>query len=162
MPDMNAIAYPLTIYYDAACPVCRDEIALLKRYDPTQKLATVDCSPTSYTPPGDAPPGVTRDAMMTLIHAQDAKGQWLVGAPVFAAAYAGCGFAEFAWLWGHPHLQGVWRIIYPFIARNRMAISRLGAGHALEWMMGKMHARAVKRALAASSVCAVNDSKNCS
>ncbi len=153
------ITYPLTIFYDASCPVCREEIALLQRYDENANLVLEDCSPPNYAPPSGAPAGVSREAMMTLIHGKDATGQWLIGAPVFAAAYAGCGFPEFAWLWGSPKLQPFWNIAYPFIARHRMKLSKLGAGHALGWLLEKMHQRAARRAVQASATCAT-DSKN--
>lgn len=155
MRCMVAFAYPLTIFYDASCPVCREEIGLLQRYDTEQRLAFEDCSPPNYTPPSDAPTHVTRAAMMSLIHARDAQGHWLVGAPVFAAAYAGCGFAEFAWAWGHPRLQKFWAVVYPLVARHRMLISRLGVGHALGFLMKKLSARAAQRAASASKSCAV-------
>jgi predicted DCC family thiol-disulfide oxidoreductase YuxK len=141
---MHHAALPLTIFYDASCPVCRDEIALLKQYDANDALQMEDCSPANYAPPADAPTGVTRDAMMSLIHARDANGAWLVGAPVFAAAYAACGFPLFEKLWGAKSLQPMWRVVYPLIANNRMLLSKLGASHALSWVLGKMYARSVR------------------
>lgn len=144
---MNSnIAFPLTIFYDGACPICQDEIALLKRYDTNANLRFEDCSSAHYAPPSDAPDGVTRDAMMSLIHGRDAQGQWLVGAPVFAGAYAGCGFPELAWLWGSPRLQPFWRVVYPWVARNRKLLSKLGASRALSWLLERLSARAIARA----------------
>jgi predicted DCC family thiol-disulfide oxidoreductase YuxK len=157
----TSTTYPLTLFYDGSCPVCREEVALLMKYDSLGNIALEDCSPAQYAPPLDAPTGVTREAMMTLIHGRDANGQWLVGAPVFAAAYAGCGFAEFAWLWGNPRLQGFWRVVYPWVARNRMFLSKIGTAHALSWVLEKLYARAAKRAVAASATCAVDGGNDC-
>jgi predicted DCC family thiol-disulfide oxidoreductase YuxK len=157
----TAYAYPLTIFYDASCPLCRQEIALLQRYDSQARLRLEDCSAANYTPPTSAPSSVTREAMMTRIHGLDANGQWLVGAPVFAAAYAGCGFAEFAWLWGNPRLQGFWAVVYPWIARNRKLLSKLGASTALTWVLEKLYARAAKRAEKSSAACAMGRSTDC-
>jgi hypothetical protein len=42
----------------------------------------------------------------------------------------------------------VWRVIYPWIANNRMLLSRLGAINAMTWALHKLHARAAKRAAA--------------
>ena len=149
----STIAFPLTVFFDGACPICQDEIALLKQYDTNANLRFEDCSSPHYTPPSDAPEGVTREAMMTLIHGRDAQGQWLVGAPVFAGAYAGCGFPELAWLWGSPRLQPLWRVVYPRVARNRKLLSKLGASHALSWVLSRLSARAIARARKATCAC---------
>lgn len=146
------VKYPLTIYFDGSCPLCTREVQLLTRFDDRKQLQLVDCSPSTFAPVD----GYPRDAMMALIHARDAAGQWLIGAPVFAAAYRASGFAAIAGLWGSPRLQPMWRVVYPWIARNRMWLSRLGAISALTWILHRLHARAAKRALAQSQACADN------
>jgi len=146
---MTAVQYPLTIYYDASCPLCTREVSILKRYDHAGQLALVDCSPAEFAAVDDH----TRSAMMQLIHARDAAGQWLIGAPVFAAAYRASGFASIASLWGSPRLQRFWGVVYPWIANNRMLLSRLGATGALTWVLHRLHARAAERALAQSRGC---------
>lgn len=146
---MNAVNYPLTIFFDGSCPLCTREIALLTQFDDQQQLRVVDCSATDFTPVE----GHAREAMMALIHARDAKGTWLIGAPVFAAAYSATGFASIASLWGSPRLQPMWRIVYPWIARNRMWLSKLGAMHGMTWLLHRLHARAAKKALLQSKAC---------
>ena len=149
MNTSTTVQYPMTIFYDASCPLCLREVSLLKRYDPTDQIRLTDCSPIDFAPVD----GYGRDAMMRLIHARDAAGQWLVGAPVFAAAYRAAGFASVASLWGSARLQPFWRVVYPWIAANRMVLSRLGATSALGWVLHRLHARAAKQALAASRGC---------
>ena len=160
---MNA-TLPLTIFYDASCPVCAHEVALLKKYDQRQAMAFVDCSPAAFHPPADAPASVTRAAMMSRIHARDAAGQWLVSEKVFAAAYDACGFALLAKLWGTPKLTRFWQRVYPWVADNRMLLSKLGVGAALGFALLLLAPRAAKnaakRAAAASQTCAVNET-NC-
>lgn len=146
---MNTVDYPLTIYYDASCPLCTREVTLLKRYDPADMLQLVDCSPEKFA----AVEGHTRAAMMQLIHARDAGGRWLIGAPVFAAAYRAAGFASIARLWGSARLQPLWAVVYPWIARNRMLLSRMGATNALTWVLHRLHQRAARKALAHSQLC---------
>lgn len=146
---MNTVQYPLTIYYDASCPLCTREVSILKRYDHADQLQLVDCSPGDFA----TVDGHTRSAMMRLIHARDAAGQWLIGAPVFAAAYRASGFASIASLWGSRRLQRFWGVVYPWIASNRMALSRLGVTAALTWVLHRLHARAAERALAQSRGC---------
>ena len=146
---MNAVHYPLTIFFDGSCPLCRREIALLTQFDDQQQLRVVDCSVTDFAPVE----GHRREAMMALIHARDATGTWLIGAPVFAAAYRATGFASIARLWGSKRLQPMWRVVYPWIARHRMWLSKLGAIDGMTWLLRRLHARAAKKALLLSQVC---------
>jgi predicted DCC family thiol-disulfide oxidoreductase YuxK len=140
-----SVQYPLTIFYDASCPLCRREIDLLAKFDTQHLLAMQDCSDPLY-PGAD---GHTRQAMMELIHARDATGQWLIGAPVFAAAYQATGFASIARLWGNARLQPMWAVVYPWIARNRNTLSRLGVVSVFTWTLNRLHARAAKRSVEA-------------
>jgi predicted DCC family thiol-disulfide oxidoreductase YuxK len=140
------VTYPLTIFFDASCPVCAHEVALLQRYDVNKSLAFIDCSPAQYAPPAGAPEGVTRAAMMARIHGQDASGQWLVAEKVFAAAYEVCGFGLLARMWGHPRLERFWQAVYPWIADNRMLLSKLGMGAALAAFMKLLAPFATKNA----------------
>lgn len=147
---INTVQYPLTIFFDGSCPLCTREIALLTQFDDQQQLRVIDCSAVDFAPIE----GHAREAMMTLIHARDAAGAWLIGAPVFAAAYRATGFASIASLWGNKHLQPMWRVVYPWIARNRMILSRLGMMNGMTWVLHRLHARAAKKALAKSRACA--------
>ena len=149
MNTATTVHYPMTIFYDASCPLCLREVTLLKRYDEADQIHLIDCSPADFA----TLEGYGREAMMRLIHSRDAAGQWLVGAPVFAAAYRAAGFAAVANFWGSARLQPFWRVVYPWIAANRMLLSKLGATSALGWVLHRLHARAAKKALAASKKC---------
>jgi predicted DCC family thiol-disulfide oxidoreductase YuxK len=146
---MRPIAYPITIYYDASCPICEREIRLLKEFDRENKIELVDCSPLSYA--GEAE--FSRESMMRLIHAKTDDGQWLIGAPVFAAAYAASGIPSMAKLWGASGLQPFWRFAYPRIANNRQLISQLGLTHLFDRFVRWLHAREAKRALRRAQAC---------
>lgn len=147
---MITVQYPLTIFFDGSCPLCNREIALLTQFDDHQQLRVVDCSATDFAPVE----GHARETLMALIHARDAAGAWLIGAPVFAAAYRATGFASIASVWGSPRLQPMWRVVYPWIARNRMWLSKLGAIDVMTWLLHRLHARGAKKALAQSRACA--------
>ena len=146
---MNTVQYPLTIFFDGSCPLCMREIALLTQFDDQQQLRVVDCSAPDFAPVE----GHAREAMMALIHARDATGTWLIGAPVFAAAYRATGFASIANVWGSKRLQPMWRVVYPWIARNRMWLSKLGAIDGMTWVLHRLHARAAKKTLLLSQAC---------
>ena len=117
----------MIIFYDASCPLCGREVSILKRYDANDQIHLIDCSPDDFA----AVEGYGREAMMRLIHPRDAAGQWLVDAPVFAAAYRAAGFASVASLWGSARLQPFWRVVYPWVTDNRVLLSKLGATSAL-------------------------------
>src|SRR5258706_13447086 len=121
--------FPLTIYYDASCPLCADEMRALKIADADGRLVLVDCSAPEFDDTSIAGYGITRNSMMQLIHARDADGRWLRGIDVFEAAYGAAGFAALARLWGDSRLRPWWDKLYPWVARNRYALSRLGLPH---------------------------------
>jgi predicted DCC family thiol-disulfide oxidoreductase YuxK len=146
---LQPVGYPITIYYDASCPICEREIRLLKEFDRDNKIKLIDCSPLSYE--GEA--GFSRESMMKLIHAKASDGQWLIGAPVFAAAYAVSGIPSMANMWGARSLQPLWRIVYPWIANNRQLLSKMGFTHGFDRFVRWLHAREAKRALARSQAC---------
>ncbi len=144
------IAYPLRIYYDASCPLCRIEMNTLKQYDIKQRLQLVDCSPSAFSDAFAQEAGYARRAMMSLIHARDANGKWLIGVPVFEAAYGATGIIGMEKMWGNPLLRPLWDRIYPWVANNRMFLSKLGVTKLFGWMVK----RAAENAAAKSQACA--------
>ena len=118
---MNII-YPLTIYYDASCPLCATEMHTIKETDFDNKLILVDCSSDEFSEPAFCP--TDKVTMMERIHAQDATGAWIKGVDVFAAAYNAAGFKQLGSVWGSATLKPLLSRIYPFIADNRQWLSR--------------------------------------
>lgn len=112
---MNQI-YPLTLYYDGACKLCRAEMHNLGLRDVNRQLRFVDIAVA------DAalyPAGVDRTALMTLIHAQCADGRVVRGVEVFRLAYSAAGLPWVARLTRLPAVGALCEAIYPVIARNR-------------------------------------------
>jgi len=118
-------AYPITVYYDASCALCRSEIESLKSRDTGDRLRLVDCSAADFV----VPEGATRDALMSRIHARDADGAWLRGVDVFAAVYEAAAFPRLARLYRAPALRPLFDRMYPWIADHRRALSALGVPH---------------------------------
>ena len=125
MPDAT-LAYPLTVYYDASCPLCRAEMETLKARDCDDRLRLVDCSAAAFDARATAAQGVTRTMMMERIHARDVAGRWLVGLDVFAAVYGAAGLHGLARIYGSRRLRPLLDCAYPWIAAHRYALSRLG------------------------------------
>ena len=116
------IIYPLTIYYDASCPLCATEMHTIKETDFENKLILVDCSSDEFSEPAFCP--TDKVTMMERIHAQDATGAWIKGVDVFAVAYNAAGFKQLGSVWGSATLKPLLSRIYPFIADNRQWLSR--------------------------------------
>jgi len=115
----SAIPFPLTVYYDASCPLCASEMHALAARDRQARLALVDCAGEDFDDRPFAADGVTRAAMLREIHARAADGRWLKGVDVFAAVYRVAGFPHLARLFASARLRPLWTRLYPWIARNR-------------------------------------------
>jgi predicted DCC family thiol-disulfide oxidoreductase YuxK len=111
--------YPITIFYDSSCPLCKQEMSKLKEHDQDGKLILVDCSAPGFVAPAGAP---ATETMMQLLHVLTADGVWVVGVPAFRLAYAGVGFGFVVnWL-DRPRVMRMLNWLYPLIARNRNLI----------------------------------------
>lgn len=69
----------VTVWYDGACPLCRREIALMRRLDRAQRIHFVDLT-------GDGTCPVDRAAALARLHAREGD-QLLSGAAAFAAMW---------------------------------------------------------------------------
>lgn len=70
----------LTVWHDGACPLCRREIALMRRLDRRGAIDFVDATD------GDASCPIDRGALLARFHARE-DGQMLSGAAAFAAMW---------------------------------------------------------------------------
>jgi predicted DCC family thiol-disulfide oxidoreductase YuxK len=126
MNTTTKFCVPLTVYYDKSCPMCATEMHVIEGLDWRGRLKLVDCSAPGFEDGAAAREGVTREAMMTRLHARDPEGRWLKGLDAFEAVYASAGLEATARFWGDRRLRPVLDRIYPIMARHRQALSRLG------------------------------------
>lgn len=71
---------PLVVWYDGACPLCRREIALMRRLDRRGRINFVDVAE------GDAACPIDRAELLARFHALE-NGQLRSGAAAFAAMW---------------------------------------------------------------------------
>lgn len=128
---MNEPMPRLTLFYDGQCPLCRAEILWLQHRDRHGRLHCVDVTATGYDAGRS---GVACDAALANMHARRADGTWLVGAEVFAEAYACVDLPWLAWLFSRPALQPFWRGCYRGFARHRHRIAALFGPALLRWV----------------------------
>lgn len=122
------VRYPLTVFYDASCPMCAGEMLALKELDREARLELVDCSARDFDESVLAGLAITRADLMTRMHARDAHGRWLVALDAIEAAYRAAGQERAAQVWGSRRMRPLLGPLYLWVARRRQFLSRLGAG----------------------------------
>jgi predicted DCC family thiol-disulfide oxidoreductase YuxK len=128
-------AYPLTLYVDDACPLCHAEMAGLAARDREHRLRMLDCSASGFRDADTAAAGLSQAALLHRIHARDAQGRWLVGIPVFAAAYEVAGYPRFARLLRVRALRPLLDLGYALVVGNRRWLVKLGAARLVAWLL---------------------------
>jgi 3-demethoxyubiquinol 3-hydroxylase len=73
-------AFPLTVYYDGACPICSREIAMYRQQRGGESCAWVDASRCSASELG---PGLDPQRALARMHVRQADGRLVSGAAAF-------------------------------------------------------------------------------
>jgi predicted DCC family thiol-disulfide oxidoreductase YuxK len=120
---MNNI-YPLTLIYDAHCPVCALEMDHLRSRNGAGRLLFVDMSQPGFDA---APYGATWAQMDAEIHGLQADGTLVRGLAVLRLAYAAVGLGWVLRPTGLGPLRPVSDLAYRLFARYRRPISRAAA-----------------------------------
>jgi predicted DCC family thiol-disulfide oxidoreductase YuxK len=116
--------YPMTLLYDASCPVCSLEMDHLRARNDRGLLQFVDISAPDFDP---APYGASLEAMNAEIHALCADGRLLKGVQVLRLAYEAAGLGWLMRPVGFGPLRGISERAYRVFARHRRPISRAAA-----------------------------------
>ena len=112
---MDALRYPLTVYYDRSCPLCRDEMHFLAARGGPDRIRLVDASAPDF----ENDTGVAVEALMTRIHGRRADGALISGMGLLREVYAA---ADLGWILratGLPVLRPLFDRLYVFVADNR-------------------------------------------
>jgi len=113
--------YPLTVFFDGACPICACEIALMKRLDRRrQQLEFCDFSRPDYDAVsiGFAPSELGR-----VIHVRWADGSVLTGIDVFRAMWEAVGLGLLVKLSRLSIVEPLVLRAYAWFARNRLQLT---------------------------------------
>jgi predicted DCC family thiol-disulfide oxidoreductase YuxK len=116
--------YPLTLLYDADCPVCSLEMDHLRERNSRGLLRFVDISAPGF----DASAyGVSMRALDAEIHGVRPDGSMLRGVPVLRLAYEAAGLGWVLRPTGWAPLRPMFDAAYRVFARHRRPISRASA-----------------------------------
>ena len=117
-------AYPLTLLYDAACPVCSLEMDHLRGRDTAGRLAFVDIAAPGFDA---ATYGTSHAALDAEIHGVWADGAVIKGLATLRAAYAAVGLGWVLRPTAFTPVRPVFDLAYRLFARYRRPISRAAA-----------------------------------
>lgn len=121
---MSHTTVPLTLFYDAACPVCSMEMDHLRERDHGGRLRFVDISAAGFDA---ASYGTTAAAMDAEIHGLLPDGTMLRGVEVLRRAYEAVGLGWVLKPTGWAPLRPLFDAGYRVFARHRRSISRSAA-----------------------------------
>lgn len=112
--------YPLTVFFDGACPICAREIALMKRMDQQRQLEFNDFSSVAYD---TASIDVSSAELGRIIHARWADGRVISGVEVFRAMWEAVGLGMLARLSRLSLIEPMVLRAYAWFARNRLRLT---------------------------------------
>jgi predicted DCC family thiol-disulfide oxidoreductase YuxK len=112
--------YPLTVFFDGACPICDREIALMKRLDRRRQLEFCDFSTQEYDA---ASSGFAAADLARVIHARWSDGSVITGVDVFRAMWEAVGLGFLARLSRLSLVEPLVLNAYAWFARNRLRLT---------------------------------------
>jgi len=121
---MTSNTYPLTLFYDADCPVCSLEMDHLRARNRDGRLVFVDIAAPGFDPGAC---GATLAQMDAEIHALRPDGTLIRGVEVLRLAYAAVGLGWVLQPTGWAPLRPLFDAGYRVFARHRRAISHAAA-----------------------------------
>jgi predicted DCC family thiol-disulfide oxidoreductase YuxK len=118
-------SYPLTVFFDGACPICDREIALMRRLDRRRRLVFCDFSRPNYD---TALINISPVELGRVIHARWVDGTVITGVEVFRAMWEAVGLGFLARLSRLYLVEPLVLKAYAWFARNRLRLT--GRSHA--------------------------------
>jgi predicted DCC family thiol-disulfide oxidoreductase YuxK len=114
-------AWSVEVFFDGECPLCRREIAALRRLD--RGRGRIRCEDIAAPGFDAAALGRTRAELMARIHARLPDGTWVEGVEVFRRLYAAVGLGRLVALSRLPGLSHALDAAYRLFARHRLRLT---------------------------------------
>ena len=112
--------YPLSVYFDGQCPICRREIDLMKLLNRKERLQFIDFADPSYRA---ADHGLNQCELGRVIHARWSDGTVITGVEVFREMWNVVGFGFLARVSRQPTINKLLVKAYAWFSRNRLRLS---------------------------------------
>ncbi len=108
------------VFFDGSCPLCRREIALLRRLERRRRILFTDIAAAGFEPSA-----VSRsmDTLMGAIHGRTPDGEWVTGVEVFRRLYGTVGFGALVELTRLPGVRHALDAAYRVFAKNRLRLT---------------------------------------
>ena len=116
----SAKPYPLTVYFDGECPICRREIDLMKMLNRRERLQFIDFSNSNYRPTDH---GLNQCDLGRVIHASWSDGTFLTGVDVFREMWEAIGLGFVARFSRRPMINTLLVKAYAWFAKNRLRLT---------------------------------------
>ncbi len=119
--DLKSRPYPLTVYFDGECPICRQEIQFMRSLNRKDRLLFVDFSKATYQ---SAEHGLDTCDLAKVIHARWDNGTTITGVEVFREMWEAIGLGWLARFSRRPTFNKLLVKSYGWFARNRLRLTR--------------------------------------
>jgi predicted DCC family thiol-disulfide oxidoreductase YuxK len=122
---VNALAtdYEIEVFYDGGCPLCRREIAMLRRRDRGGRIRFADIDAADFFSQQSEQRERTYEELMAGIHGRLPDGTWIQGVEVFRRLYAAAGFRRLVRASRWPVVAPLLDMAYRVFARNRLRLT---------------------------------------
>ena len=117
---LSAMPEEIEVFFDGDCPLCRREIAMLRRLDGSRHIRFTDIADAEF----DAGTlGVTREQLMAEINGRLPDGTWLTGVELFRRLYGAVGFQRLVAVSRLPVVTQLLNAGYRLFAKNRLRLT---------------------------------------
>lgn len=113
----SASYWDIEVFFDGDCPLCRREIAALRKMDRRGRIRFTDIAANDFEP---SRYGIDLATLMARMHARLPDGTWIEGVEAFRRIYAAAGLG---WLIPLTRMPGVSQALdlgYRVFAKNRL------------------------------------------
>ena len=113
--------YPLTVYFDGKCPICRREIDLMKKFNRKDDLRFIDFSDASFQ---STDPDLNTCDFARVIHARWSDGTVITGVEVFREMWEAIGLGVLSRFSRLSPINGLLVKAYGWFAKNRLWLTK--------------------------------------
>ena len=110
-------SWEIEVFFDGACPLCKREIAMLRRLDREGRIRFTDIAAPAFQPESL---GLSLHELNEKIRGRLPDGTWLEGVEVFRRLYSAVGFKRLVHATRWQPVAGLLDQAYAYFAANRL------------------------------------------